>query len=85
MTMIEKVARAICKSRDALNWDAHPHEQMMLAYGDEARAAIEAMMEPSEAMKTAATEMLHDEGVTDLETVFKSMLKAALEAGDDHD
>lgn len=46
MTMIERVARAIAKS-------AHGDDEGWAAWVDEARAAVEALREPTEAMERA--------------------------------
>lgn len=69
MTMIERVARAISKSR--VDDDYHWRE-----YRQEARAAIEAMREPSLMMQSAALPYVMRQHQT--RDVWRSMIDAAL-------
>lgn len=89
MTKIEQVARALCESDDA-NWDAKdaretangctPEEQRDY-WRDKARAAIEAMRNPTMDMMKAAR--AHHEGEHYLpHSLFNSMIDAALNEQD---
>ena len=52
MTMLEQIARAICKATGD-NWDREGPAGLMDAYGPMARAVVQAMLKPSEAMLSA--------------------------------
>lgn len=72
MTMIERVARAICKSQTQTDrtWEA---------FLPEATAAIEAMREPTDAMVDAGSSHFHEENSTGAAAYcFGDMIDAAL-------
>lgn len=85
-SMVEKVARAICDSDFCDNGDhgageawAGMDEQQRDYYRDNARAAIKALREPTEAMiATAAWE----DGEYTARTVWGQMIDAALAEGE---
>lgn len=91
MNMIEKVARAICKQTFG-NEEVHGEYRCCLVGGTEgccakdlereAKAAIEAMREPSEGMLSAVantdTEIEHDDNYG----FYQAMIDAALEKGE---
>jgi hypothetical protein len=59
MTMIEQVARAICKAHGAFDPDALTKSVVAWKYYiPEARAAIAAMREPTDEIRRAGDEML---------------------------
>lgn len=70
--MVERVARAICASEnedpDRVNLFRPPtpgcdeNTRNWMAYRDQARAAISAMREPTEAMKAAGSDQWTDHG-----------------------
>lgn len=69
MTMIEKVARAIASAEAAYfggtkDDEAQNAEQMWRTYEDQARAAIAAMIEPTEAMVEASVMPEYGEDLT---------------------
>jgi len=66
MTMIERVARAICKTENTVYGWQH--------YEDCARAAIQAMREPTEAMRVEGVRH-HDT----VESIWQAMIDEALE------
>ena len=77
MEMIERVARAICLARGGLDPDAKQIGSKALvweAFSDQARAAIEAMREPTDAMKAAASEPKN----SDWDEIWHPMIDAAL-------
>jgi hypothetical protein len=74
MTMIEKVARAICKDC-YINFDKLT-EKSKQATMRNAKAAIEAMREPNEQMMKAGLEInVNDDG---FKVFYKAMIDAAL-------
>jgi hypothetical protein len=89
MTMVEIVARAIAEKGFGRSWDdfeevnAYDTDQCdLLAY---ARAAIEAMREPTEAMHEAGGRIIdegegypHDKPLPTLRNAYKAMIDAAL-------
>ncbi|KAA0685978.1 hypothetical protein DTW90_34390 [Neorhizobium sp. P12A] len=83
-TMIERVAKAIAiEALDPETRAAVDQEKWFVAesYYDLARAAIEAMIEPSEAMKAAGDIECEDKGMGlgRAETIYAVMLEAALQ------
>lgn len=83
MTMIETVARAICDSTEADNFDALPADGIVRAsYMQQARAAIEAMREPTITMAVAGSSFAWFEGRTDeignTITTWQAMIDSAL-------
>lgn len=81
--MIERVARALCAA-DELDWDAQANGQTsgsgsddeQQGYLDKARAAIEAMREPTEAMTAKAWSMITSN--LRYEEVYRHLIDAAL-------
>lgn len=78
--MVERVARAICKARfsnggnaDDDGWDDAP-EKFKDEYLAEARAVIEAMREPTNAMMLAAHQLEHPV----FDDIWETMIDAAL-------
>lgn len=66
MTMVERVARAICDSLEADDFDSLGDRSIVkAAYLQQARAAIWAMREPTQGMVTSGTDAatMGDEGV----------------------
>ncbi len=88
-SMVERVARAICAATGTI-WggprgDDDPDFLLVkLMYLNQARAAIEAMREPTDAMVDAAYDWLSDTApltgrrTTDIAGTFKFMIDAAL-------
>ena len=81
MKMLEKVARAICDVTE--EWDDGGPALMTLENQDtrikEARAAIEALMEPTLVMRDAAAMIKPYDQPQTPEAVWRAMLNAALE------
>lgn len=81
-TDLERVARAIWTADSAAS---SGYEDAKERYLDLARAAVEALMEPSETMEEAAWKALRDEKVPERDRlgttgrVFQAMLRAVLE------
>ena len=70
--MIERMARAICKSRGD-DWEREGPD----GYLHEAMAAIEAMREPTDAMKAAAVHAAMDTKGTVIAAIWSAMIGAA--------
>ena len=70
-TMIERVARAICLSQTQ-------SERVWQSFFPEARAAIEAMREPTEAMRAAVREVGGIQAVAYANAAWPTMIDAAL-------
>ena len=74
MNMLEKIARGICKALGD-DWEREGPNGLIEAYEPAARAAVEAMMEPSESMLKAGF------GFTlqgDTASSYQAMLRAIL-------
>lgn len=81
--MVERVARAICKeqfaSLDEWNWELQS-DAFRESYRDKARAAIEAMKEPTDAMIEASRIVSLEMGsFCTVADQYKTMLRQALE------
>lgn len=84
MTMLEKMARAICKSAygkspgsDPENWERFA-DLYWMNHLDGARAALQAMLEPSEGMVAAGKECWPPRSFP-TKASFRAMIQAALE------
>lgn len=78
MTMIKKVARAMYENNHDHSWDSPLAEAFTKRiYLSDARAAIEALMEPTDAMLEAGERP--SVGPYECKGIFQSMLRAALE------
>ncbi|MES3042652.1 hypothetical protein [Sphingomonas faeni] len=79
-TMIEKMARAICIAAGAKPDDSKsgmdPWSKVWTSYIPHARAALTAMLEPSEAMVDVGNQCLNDGSSS---SVFDAMIQAALD------
>lgn len=83
ITMIERVARALCEA-EGMEWGAQASAMTSGSGGDneqeyyltQARAAIEAMREPTEAMQDAGESHCNDYGTPS--GCFRAMIDAAL-------
>jgi hypothetical protein len=72
--MIERVARAICDSANREH-GCGGFCQAVVNYGDAARAAIEAMLQPTDAM----IDMMYDaDNDGEVEHAYRSAIRAAL-------
>lgn len=79
MTMVERVARAIARAEPlCLPWDEISEIQKTL-FRTAARAAIEAMREPTEAMVDATFVFANEPAAA----VYNAMIDAALSEGTD--
>ena len=86
MNMIERVARAIAQADEQ---NGGPPYEYRISQGkhakaqlfDQARAAIEAMMEPTDAMKADGRKVMLDdyEDVPAVRSIYQAMITAALE------
>lgn len=89
MTMIERVARAMAIKADWEHWDTaidgqdtpsgNDPEDERNYFRDQARAAIEAMMEPDTAMRDAWAESLVSVSWEQAEYLHRAMLQTALD------
>ena len=77
MTMLEKIARAIYQKRNGA--EAPPWHRLSMAhknpYRDDAHAALNAMLDPTDSMKAA--------GKTAFGVQYTDMIVAAIEEGKD--
>lgn len=79
MKMIEKVARIIAvKSTNGLSWDRIP-DQFKNEFIEQARAAIEAMREPTKRMLEPVTNADGFFKLSDPKEAYQAMIDAALE------
>lgn len=85
MTMLEKVASALRKKAVEIEHRPGVHDADVVWFADEfARAAIEALMEPTEVMTSAGWKLMDSQADWighggDTDAVFRAMLTAALE------
>ncbi len=81
MSMIERVAKAIYEDRNGAGCKPWSHRPIAhrRPYLDDARAALKAMREPTEAMRTAGinVEPLH----SDPRDIYRAMIDVALSEG----
>jgi hypothetical protein len=78
-TMIERVARAICENqKGARDWDRIPKERKR-DHIETARAAIEAMREPTEAVGREAFNHVVTDDWLDFLRGYRAIIDAALE------
>jgi hypothetical protein len=86
MTPVERVARAIYAENlfgmPNPDWDAWPMTEAKKACVRTARAAIEALREPSEKMVDAADVYGFGEGYLSPESTWERMISAALSEGE---
>lgn len=82
--MVERVARAICTAREQNggppweHWEAQPGGKHVLnAFRDDARAAIEAMEVPTDAMVDFAHQNSIDSGKGTIRLIWNDMIRAA--------
>jgi hypothetical protein len=82
MGMVERVARALAENQWPVDFPG-TKDQFLASHWryheDDARAAIEAMMDPSEEMIGAFHRMCDDNGACLVKPGFQAMIKAALE------
>lgn len=76
--MVERVAKAIARVRDD---DYHPWEEFKELYREEARAAIDAMREPTHKMICAALDA-NDKGGRAFSDWYRAMIDEALDIPD---
>lgn len=77
-TMVEKVAKAICESLEADIYDHLPERGIVkAAYRQQARAAIEAMREPDDAMRLASKRYKRTAKVYSGPECYRQMIDAA--------
>ncbi len=78
-TMVERVARAIAKLRDYREYDEVGGHPAWRVFEADARAAIEAMMEPTEAMISFANETVRpDSDNAQCPEFYDAMISEAL-------
>ena len=88
--MVEKVAKELAGHVQGLTWDELPEHRKAVTpraewgkhcFRDMARAAIRALMEPTEEMLDVGLAAIKDNGPTQ---IWQAMLKAALQAEKDN-